>query len=180
MIKRNTLIIFYIKTQTRWYLLKQISKNIVGYIFYSCSRSATSLQPGRFHGSDGLVCWWRRRSILLVFLFVQHNGVFNWSLHRYIVNCNEKKGCLCLAWTLRLVQLWIFPVELYVFEIGYLIAASVQVLSPHTGEYVVSHLHCSPLVLSDWHSWQLIIQEILPLKQLQLSGSYGYFLWHDC
>ena len=51
-------------------------------------------------------------------------------------------------------------VELYVFEIGYLIAASIQVLSPHTGEYFVSHLHCSFLVLSDWYSWQMIIQEI--------------------
>ena len=65
----------------------------------------------------------------------------------------------------------ISPVELYVFAIEHLIAASVQVLSTHTGEYVVSHLHCSLLVLSDWHSWQMNIQETLPLRQQQLPGS---------
>ena len=61
------------------------------------------------------------------------------------------------------------PVELYVFEIGYLIAASVQVLSPHTEEYFVSHLYCSLLILSDWHSWQMIIQNLL-LRQQKLPG----------
>ena len=64
----------------------------------------------------------------------------------------------------------IFSVELYVFAIGHLIAAGVQVLSTHTGEYFVSHLHCSLLVLSDWHSWQMKIQETLPLRQQQLPG----------
>ena len=39
--------------------------------------------------------------------------------------------------TASTVQLRIFAVEIYVFEIGYLIATSVQVLSPHTGEYFV-------------------------------------------
>ena len=62
------------------------------------------------------------------------------------------------------VKLRNFPVELHDFEIGYLIAASVQVLSPHTREYFVSHLHCTILVLSDWYSRQMIIQEILPLR----------------
>ena len=52
-----------------------------------------------------------------------------------------------------------------------LIAASVQVLSPHTGEYFVSHIHCSLLILSDWESCQMIIQEILPLRQQQLPDS---------
>ena len=52
-----------------------------------------------------------------------------------------------------------------------LIAASVQVLSSHTGEYFVSHLHCSLLVASDWDSWQMIIQETLPSRQQQLPGS---------
>ena len=40
--------------------------------------------------------------------------------------------------------------ELYVFEIGDLIAANVQFLSSLTGEYFVSHLHCSLLVGSNW------------------------------
>ena len=149
--------------------MKQISKNLIGYIFHSCSKSATSLQPGRFRGSDRLGCCWRR-SIVLVFLFVQYNRVFNWS--RPSINRQrqlEKRECLCLVWTLR-------PVQLYVFEIGYLIAANVKVLSPHTGEYFVSHLHGSLLVLSDWHLWQMIIQKILPLRQRQMPGSYGVFL----
>ena len=64
-------------------------------------------------------CSWRKR------------GVYAWS-----ENCIQ-------------VQLRIFPVELYVLEIGHLIAASVQVLSPHTEEYFVFHLHCSLLVLCD-------------------------------
>ena len=62
-----------------------------------------------------------------------------------------------------------------VFEIGHLIAASVQVLSLHTGEYFVSRLHCSQLVLCDWDSRQMIIQEILRLREQQLPGSSGYF-----
>ena len=33
--------------------MKQISKNIIGYIFHSCPKSWT-LQPGRFGGSDTL------------------------------------------------------------------------------------------------------------------------------
>ena len=151
--------------------MKQISKNLFGYIFYSCSKSATSLQHGRFRGSDRLECCWRR-SILLVFLFVQNNRVFNWSLHQKILNCSWRKGGV-YAWSEHCVhvQVWILPVELYVFEIGYLIAASVQVLNPHTGKYFVSHLHYSFLVLSDWYSWQMIIREILPLRQQQLPGS---------
>ena len=151
--------------------MKQYSKNIIGYIFHSCSRSATSLQPGRFRGSDRLGCCWR--SILLVLLFVQRDGVLNWSIaHQYIVKYCWRKGGV-KAWSEHCVhvQLWIFPVEFYVFEIGYLIAASVQILSPHNGEYFISHLHCSLLVLSDWDSWQMIIQEILPLRQQQLPGS---------
>ena len=70
-------------------------------------------------------------------------------------NCQmllAKMGCLCLVWTMLQVQLWFFPVELYVLEMGELIAASVQVLSSHTGEYFVSHLPSSLLVGSNWHS----------------------------
>ena len=70
----------------------------------------------------------------------------------------EKRGCLCLVWTLRPCPIVNFPVELYVVEIGHLIAASLQVLSPHTGEFFVSHLQYSPFVLSDWDSWDMIIQ----------------------
>ena len=145
--------------------MKQISINIIGYIFPSWSKSAASLQPGRFRGSDRLgSCW--RRSIFLVFFFVEYNRVFNWSLHRKIVKSSWRKGGV-YAWSEHCVhiQLWIFPVEFYVFENGYLIAASVQVLSPYTGEYFVCHLYCSLLVPSDWHSWQIIIQEILLLRQ---------------
>ena len=63
------------------------------------------------------------------------------------------------------------PVELYVLEVGHLIAAIVQFLSPQTGEYVDYRLHCSLLVLSDWHSWQMIIQEVLRFRQQQLADS---------
>ena len=78
MIKWNKLFIIYIKTQGWDYLLKQFSIIIIINNFYSCFKSATSLQPGRFRGSDRLGCWWRRRN-LLAFIFVQHNVVFNWS-----------------------------------------------------------------------------------------------------
>ena len=48
-------------------------QNRVQFLF--CWKNATILQRERFRGSDRLGCWWKR--FLLVFLFVQHNGVFN-------------------------------------------------------------------------------------------------------
>ena len=80
--------------------------------------------------------------------------VFNWSLllpspHRLFVKCIWRKGGInsrsehCVH-----VQLWIFPFELYVFGIGHLIAASVQVLSP-TLEIISSHISNDPCWLGD-------------------------------
>ena len=90
-------------------------------------------------------CWWSRtRSFLLVFLFFQHSGVFNWSLHRFIVKCSWIEGGV-YTWPEHCVYvpLWSFPFDLYVFEIGQLIAASVQVLSP-TLESTSSLISCVP------------------------------------
>ena len=68
--------------------------------------------------------------------------------HMYL----EKRGVYAWSECCVHLHLRIFPVELYVFEIGQLIAASVQVLSPHTGEYFVSHFMCSLLVRGNWKS----------------------------
>ena len=117
--------------------------NIIGYIGFSCSKSTTSLQPGSFRGSVRHGCCWRR-STLLVFLFVQHNGGFNWSLHRWFVKwCWRKWGVYAWSEHCVHVQLWVFPGELYVFEIGQFIAASVHVLSP-TLEITSSLISCFP------------------------------------
>ena len=86
------------------------------------------------------------------------------------VKCSWRKGGV-YTWSEHWIQLWIFPVELYVFEVGQLIAASVLVLGPHTGEYFFSHWKCSLLVGSYWKSRQVIVQEILPLREQQLPGS---------
>ena len=120
--------------------MKQTSLNRIRNIFYSCSGSGISLQSGGFCGSDRVSCWWRRKRILPVLLFTQHNRVFNWSqsLNRQIVKrCWRERGVYAWSEHCVHVQFWTFPVELYLFEIGDLIAASVQVLSPHTGEYFV-------------------------------------------
>ena len=124
--------------------MKQISKNIIGYIFHSCSLSSSSSNTMGFSTDTSI----NKSS-----------------------NVVREKGVSMPGLNTVHVQLRIFTIQLNVFDIGYLIAASVQVLSPHTGEYFVSHLHCSLLGLSDWHSWQMIIQEILPLRQQQLPRS---------
>ena len=65
------------------------------------------------------------------------------------------------------IQLIISPIEFEIFQISrHLIPACVQVfLCTYTWKQFVPHFMCSLLVGGNWNSRQMVVQELLPLKQ---------------
>ena len=157
LIKQSTLIIIYIKTQTRYYLLKQISINIIRNFFYSCSKWTTSQQ------CRGL-CWplsdWCCfccccRRVLFVFLFVEQNGVFCWtSILQLVKRCRWKGSINARSKDSLYIQLILFPLEFNIVQISrHLIPACVQAfLCTYSWKYLVLHFMCSLLVGGNWNS----------------------------
>ena len=155
MIKRNTLIISRIKTQTRFYILKQISSNIMRSIFYSCSKWTICQQcrVSCWSLRDWCSCFWRR--VLFVFLFVEQNGVFCWTSHLQVVKrCRWKGSINARSKHSVYFRLIIFPLVFNIVQISrLLIPACVQgFLCTYAWKYFVPHFMCSLLVGGNWIS----------------------------
>ena len=136
--------------------MKQISKNIIEYIFHSCSKSAISLQPGRFGWSDRLGCCWRRSIFLCLPL---HPTQWGFQLiHRLSLNRQmflEKRGVYAWSEHCVHVQLWFFPVELYILKLGHLISTGLQVLSPHWRVLLLSF----QMFFVGWEQFELALDD---------------------
>ena len=181
MIKLNKLIIIYIKTQ--YYLLEQFSLNIIRNIFSSCSKWTTSQQCRGSCWSlrDWCCCYWRR--VLSVFLFVEQNGFLCWTSHLQVVSrCRWKGSINARSKNSVYIQLIIFPKEFNIVQISrHLIPACVQFfLCTYAWKCFVPHLMCSLLAGGNWSSRQMIVQELLSLRQQQAPSCQRNFMGTYC
>ena len=119
MIKWNTLIMTFIKTQTREHLLKQISINIIRNIFCSCSQWTTSLQCSGYLRSLRDWCCCSLRRVLLLFLFVEQNGVYCWtSVLQVVKRCWWKGSINARSKNSVYIQLISFSVKFIIVQVS--------------------------------------------------------------
>ena len=156
MIKRNTLIIVYIKTHTQYWskFFKQTSVNIIRNKS-CCPKPAASHQHRGLGWSLGdRSCWMRRRRrVLLLSLFANQNHVSSHWNHLKIVKGWKGKGRVN-SWYKDSVyiQLIINPIEFNIIQIRHLIPACVHILCTYTWEHIVPHLHSPFLVAGYWNT----------------------------
>ena len=150
-IKWNRLSIIYIKTPTRYYLLKQIWTNLIRNLYCFCSQWKSS-QQCRW-SCLSLKDWCGCRRVLLVLLFIQNNGVFRWTSHLQVVKrCWWKVGISAWSRDSVYIQLIILPVEFNIVQIRCLIPVCVHILSTDTWKYFVARFMYSLLIRGNWNS----------------------------
>ena len=140
MIKWNMLCIFYNKLDTQFILLKQNSLEIIRNSFWFCSIWTTFQQCRRSCWPLRDCCCWR--TVLPVFFFVEHKGLFCRTHHLQVVKrCWWKGGINTQPKNGVYIQLVIFPVEFEIVQIRHLIAAGVHILCTYSWRHFVSYLY---------------------------------------